>query len=171
MKHLFQSALLIIILTACNTDSLFNFNIQNKTNIVIPSAIGVNTPFSIATPDITTSSNSEFQNNNTSADKVKDITLSNLSLTIKSPQGKSFSFLKTITIYISAQGLSEKKLAYKENISETGYLVVLTSTNEKLDEYIKKDKYSIRTEVTTDETLVQDVQVEAAMVFKVTAGL
>jgi len=73
-------------------------------------------PFEIPTPDITTNSEQELNNNNTKANLVKDVSLEELKLTIVSPSGKTFSFLKSVHIYISTNDDDEVELAYKDNI-------------------------------------------------------
>ena len=161
-----------IIISCDEVDKLLTFNIKNEMEFVIPATVGVNTPFPIPTPDIETNSQQEFENNNTKKDLVKDVKLTSLSLEITSPSGKTFSFLKSINLYIKADGLAEKKLAYLESIpANVGSKIDLITTKEKLDEYIKKDAYDIRTEVVTDEAFVSDISVKAKMNFKVTADV
>jgi hypothetical protein len=57
-----------------------------------------------------TNSESKFEINKTSIDRIESIEVSALKLTVKSPAGEDFSFLKSIEIYIDGDKLSEKKL-------------------------------------------------------------
>ncbi len=100
---------------------------------------------------------------------MKDVKLKSLKLSITNPDGKTFTFLKSIHLYISTTDSDEIELAYQDNINETSNMLNLISTNAKLDKYIKADKYKIRTQVTLKETLTKDVTVKAAMKFGVTA--
>lgn len=173
MRKLINVFIILISFTGCNeVDKLLTFNIKNETEITIPAAANINTPLNIPTPDIKTNSEDQFKNNNTKKDLVKDVKLTSMSLLITEPEGKTFSFLKSIIIYISADGVTEKKIAYKENIhSNIGNTLELTSTNEKLDEYIKKEFFNIRTVVTTDEAMISEVRINAKMNFRVTADM
>jgi hypothetical protein len=165
--------LVLAITFACSEiDKILTFNIENEANFSIPSTIGINSPFIIQTPDIQTNSTQEFANNNTKKDLVNDVKLSALNLKITSPTNTNFSFLKSINIYISAEGVAEKRVAYLTDIPDNvGSSIDLIPTNEKLDEIIKQDKYSIRTEVVTDKTFFQDIEIHAKMNFKVTADV
>ncbi len=141
-------------------------------NFTIPSAIGINTPTLIPTPDVTTNATQNFRNNNTDVNKVKDIRLQSLTLTITSPASATFSPVRSIRIYISAPGVEEKLLAYKENIpTDIGSILNLDVTGEKMDNYVKRDTYSLRTEVITRQAVFQDTSVKAQMEFSVTADL
>jgi hypothetical protein len=176
MKKISLSILSLIVLMAgyaCSEiDKILTFNIQNEANFSVPSTIGINTPFVVQTPDIQTNSTQEFANNNTKKDLVKDVRLSSLNLKITSPTNMNFGFLKSINLYISAEGVSEKKIAYLTDIPENvGSSIDLIPTDEKLDDIIKQDKYSIRTEVVTDKTFFQDIEIKAKMNFKVTADV
>ncbi|MDX6181802.1 hypothetical protein SGQ44_05320 [Flavobacterium sp. Fl-77] len=159
-----------VFLNSCNTvDDLLSFNISNDTTIEIKSTSPINLPTEIVTPDVTTNSSAEFENNKTRASLVKDVKLKTLKLSITDPEGKSFSFLKEIHLYISTNANDEIELAYQTNISSTSNTIDLICTSERLDQYIKADKYTIRTKVTLKETLTQNVKVKANMNFRVTA--
>jgi hypothetical protein len=156
--------------TSCDAiDNLLSFTISNETSIQIKSTSPINLPTEIITPDVTTNSSAEFKNNKTEAGLVKDVKLKSLNLTITSPDGKNFTFLKSIHLYISTTDSDEIELAYQDNINETTNMIELISTNAKLDKYIKADQYKIRTQVTLKETLTKDVTVKANMKFGVTA--
>ena len=106
---------------------------------------------------------------NTKAELVRDVKLEQLKLTITQPSGKSFSFLKSIRIFISTDQEGEMELASLDNISTTSGTLDLVPTTEKLDPFIKAASYGLRTEIITDETLTQDVDVLVNLRFKVTA--
>ena len=61
------------------------------------------------------------------------------------------------------------ELASLDNISTTSGVLDLIPTTEKLDPFIKAPSYGLRTEIVTDETLTQDVDVLVNLRFKVTA--
>lgn len=164
------TALIFLLTISCNeVDKLLTFNISDDVTFKINSGLPFDTPFEVATPDITTNSSSEFQNNNTRSDLVKNVKLDQLKLSITNPTDKTFSFLKSVHMYISTDGTDEIELAYQDNISTTANTINLTCTTQKLDKYIKASSYKIRTSVTTRETLTKEITIKADMNFKVTA--
>jgi hypothetical protein len=169
-KAVIVLAILALFIVSCNeVDKLLTFNISNQTTFKINSGLPFNSPFEVATPDVTTNSTSEFKNNNTNVDLVKDVKLQELKLNITNPADKTFSFLKSVHLYISTTADDEIELAYQEDINATTNTLDLTCTTQKLDKYIKASSYKIRTKVVTKETLTQETTIKADMKFRVTA--
>ena len=162
----------LTVLGACEKiKDLLNFSIANESSFTVSSTTPINSPYTINTPDVTTNSSQEFENNNTNAKLVKEVKLKSLTLTITNPSQQNFNFLKTIRIYISSTNSNEIELASLESVPAGVSSIVLTPTNSRLDEYIKADKYSLRTEVVTDEVLTHDVSIRCNSVFSVAANL
>lgn len=161
----------LFLLLACQKDKLLRFEMEYESEFTIPQTGPVGALGPLNTPDIETSSEQKFENHNTRADLVKDVKLSDLDLTITNPEDETFSFLEKIVIYIKADNLPEKELGRRENIpDDAGSRLSLHTTGEKLDPYIKKETFSIKIEATIDETIPQDTDVVALMVFDVTAN-
>lgn len=172
MKLKIFTALAILVLTifSCSqVDDLLTFNITNETSFDIKTGSLINAPIEVATPDVTTNSSADFENNNTNSNLVKDVKLQELILSITSPTDKNFSFLKSIHLYISTNADDEIELAYQDDINSASNTINLICTTEKLDKYIKSSSYQIRTKVITKETLTKDITVKSNMKFKVTA--
>lgn len=169
-KLIALTVFLSLFLTSCDAvDDLLTFTISNDASIKIKSTSPINLPSEIITPEVTTNSSSEFENNKTKASLVKDVKIRSLKLSISDPSDKTFTFLKSIHLYISTTDSNEIELAYQDNINSTSNSIDLVCTDQKLDEYIKANSYKIRTKVTLKETLTKDVTVKADMKFKVTA--
>jgi hypothetical protein len=153
-------------------DNLLTFRIRNEASFQVPSAIGINTPYTVPVPDVQTNASQTFESNNADINKVKNIKLETLNLTITSPANATFRPVKSITIYITSEGLPEKRIAYKNDIPmNIGNKLILETTLENLDAYVKKDRYSLRTETTLREAIFQDIRITADMSFLVTANL
>lgn len=150
-------------------DDLLTFTIDDETSFTIDSAFPIGALFEVATPEITTNSSKEFENNNTKANLVKDVKLTALKLTITDPTGKTFSFLKSIHLYISTDANDEIELAYLDEINSTSNTINLTCTSQKLDKYIKASSYKIKAKAVIKESLTQDITVKSDMKFKITA--
>lgn len=155
---------------SCKEGKLFTFYITDQTNITIENTL-LNLPFNIPTPDITTNSESEFEQNDTKIDLVKEIVIKELNLTITAPTDETFSFLKSIHLYISTNDTDEIELAWKDDIENDAQSIQLNLTEDILDRYVKSSKYIIRTEAVTKETLFNDVDIQVDMQFRVTANI
>ena len=126
----------MLIVTGCNdVEDLLTFHFSDRTQIRIESASPLNLPIEIITPAITSNSQQQFENNNTKAELVRDVKLEQLNLTLTSPSGKSFSFLKSIRIFISTNESNEIELASLDNISSPTGTLELIPTSQKLDVY------------------------------------
>lgn len=154
-------------------DTITSFKINSDATFTVPSTISISSPLIIPTPDIPTNSTQVFENNNTKASLVKEVYLEGLKLTIQSPSDQTFRFLKSIKLYINAEGLdSEVELARLTDIdNNVGNSIDLVTSKADLKEFIKKDKFSLRTEVLTDEAVLTDITIKANMTFNVKAGL
>ena len=168
-KFLYSCMCALLLVSCKEVDDLLTFNISDRTTITIENSIGVGLPLDIPTPDVSSDSQQQYENNNTHADLVKDVKLQELNLTITEPSGKNFSFLKSIRIFISTTQDNEIELASLDDISSSASVIALIPTQDKLDVYARASSYNLRTEVTTDETLTQSVDVQVDLKFRVTA--
>lgn len=162
--------LAIICMQCKQVDDLLTFTIANQVAMTVPSNSPLNLPLELATPEVATNSSQTFANNNTEASLVKDVKLQELKLTITSPAGKTFSFLKSIQVYISTTSNNEILLASLDNIPSTASTISLTPTQQKLDVYAKASSYKLRTAIVTRETVTQSVDMNADLKFRVTAA-
>lgn len=153
-------------------DKLTQFNMEYNSTATIPSSTGMNLPFNVLTPDVETNSTSTFKANNTRKDLIEEVILKKLDLTVTSPSGRTFSFLKAINIYINADGLSEAKIAYKDSVPQNaGNKLILNTTNTNLKEYLTKTEYSLRVNAVTDEIISPDYEINIHSVFFVDAKI
>lgn len=171
MKYFIITMLMLISgLSACKKKGV-SFTIKNNATFRVESSSPINLPFEIGTPDVTTNSSQEFTNNKTAPNLVKEVTLQDLTLSITSPSGKTFSFLKSAEIYISTNTSNEIKLASADNINSTSSTFSLSPASANLIEYIKSDKYKLRCRVVTKETVTQAIDLKCDSRFKVTASV
>ena len=163
--------ILFSVVSCKKIEDLLTFKVNVENNFTVPASGPLSVPFDILTPQVTTNSNQQFQNNNSDVNKVKDIKLTKVDLQIVSPVGKTFSFLQSVHIYISTNASDEIELAYLDNISSTATAISLTPTTATLDKYVKAASYSLRTKVVTKQALTQDVEIKNLCQFQVTANL
>src|SRR5690606_2400405 len=143
------AALLAISFTACDkVDKLLTFYVEDEQTIEIPSQFSNGFPLGALIPlspvAVSTNSESEFANNDTRTDLVKDVSLNKLMLTLTDPND-NFDFLKDIDLYISNDANEELRIAYFTDIPLGRNQIELVSTNAKLDKYIKAPSYKIIT--------------------------
>lgn len=170
-KQILVLGIILSIFGCKRIDKLTQFDMEFNETVVIPSSTGINLPFNILTPDVETNSESTFEVNDTRKDLIEEIILTSLDLTITSPSNADFSFLKSINVYISAEGLNEVKIAWKDNIPSDVKALNLDVTGVDLKEYIKADKFSLRLNTETDELLASDHHIDVHSVFFVDAKI
>ena len=172
-RHSLILIVLIVGFLGCEViDELTKFNINFEQSITIPPNTIINTPIDIITPDIETNSESTFGSNNTSKELIEDVRLKTLDLTITSPSNSDFTFLKSIDIYISADGLPEIKVAFKDDVPDTvGSILSLDVVNDDLKEYIKKDKFKVRLNTVFDKSINTEHKINFEAVFFVDAKI
>lgn len=164
-------AVVMLLVSSCDeVDKLLTFTINHDVTFQVESSSPLNLPIEIVTPDVATNSSQTFENNNTRANLVKDVKLQEIKLTVTNPAGKTFSFLKSIKLYISTDQNNEIELASQDNIPTTATTITLVPTQQKLDAYIKASSYKLRTTVITRETLTQTIDIRSDLKFKVTAA-
>lgn len=173
IKKTIAITVLLLTFTACDKlDELTKFNIDYTTNITIQSTSILDAPFDIVTPETTTNSQQEFENNNTNADLVESVKLTKLTLNLQTPESGDFDFLNDIAIYINADGLEERLIASSTSIPEDGARTLdLDVVDTELKEYIQGETYTLRTETTTDQTIESDHDIEIYTRFRVDAKI
>jgi hypothetical protein len=91
---------------------------------------------------------------------------------ITAPEGGTFDFLKSIKIYIKAEDLDEKLIAWKTDMADDGSTTItLDTADDNLKDYILKDSFQLRTETITDQVLTNDTDIEIDAVFWVDARI
>jgi len=174
MKTTISLALFVFLgFASCKkVDEFTQFNLPYNETIVIPASSGINLPFNLFTPDIETNSESTFAVNDTRKDLIEEIVLKELNLTITEPANGNFQFLKSVDVFLNADGLSELKVAWADSISDTiGKELSLKSTTVDLKEYIKKDKFTLRLNTVTKAFLANDHSIDLTALFFVDAEL
>lgn len=148
------------------------FDMEYNQTFVVESSAGVDLPFDILMPETETNSEGTFAVNDTRKDLIEEILLNYFTLEVTSPIGEDFSFLKSMSIYISAEGLSEVRVAWVDEVPEpAGNFLDLNITTNDLKEYIKKDEFNLRVRTVTDEFIASDHEIHAASSFHVDAEI
>jgi hypothetical protein len=151
-------------------DAFTHFNFETDYVVKVPASPITAVPLETITPDVATHSDILFSANKTRADLVEAVKLTGLVLSVKTPEGGDLNFLKSVDIYVRAEGLPEVRIAYKDNVpDDVGATLALDVTGVDLTEYFKKDKYQLKIDVTSDQAVSQDYGVNAHATFFVNA--
>lgn len=149
-KTLFLAPLLfLLVFVGCKkVDQILTFTVDVTQSVDIPGyfpgASVLLTPVSV-----TTNSADSFRNNKTTRDKVKDVYLDQMKLTISSPKDSTFNFLKKLEVFINTPNVNNKiLLARIDNVPRNVNSITLIPTTAKLDEYLKAEKYELTVNAT-----------------------
>lgn len=128
---------------------------------------------SIKTPDIENTIPDEFKKNNADINKLKSISIEAVILTVKTPVGQTFAFMKSLKIYLGSNGKGEKLIATKDNIDllPPSSTLSLDAQSADIVEYIKSPTYFLRIETKLKETYNEDIELGSEIKFKAVANV
>ena len=153
-------------------DKLTQFSITDKSEITISAGAATMLPFDVNTPPVNSVAEKEMTMNNSRIDMIESVQLEELKMVIATPAGRTFDFLRDIEIYISADGLAEKKIAFSNAIADDVTNTIRLSTEKvELEEFLKKGTYKIRTRLTTDKILNEDIKVNITSKYRIDAKI
>lgn len=166
-KYLFSLLMIVPFLSGCESLSkLTQFDLPFTQSITVPvtPAIALGIPITLNTPEIKTNIDSVLNSYSLETDFVEKITLKEMKLTVSSPAGEDLSFLKDVTIYLTASGTEDVKVASATDVSTTTPLL-LTVENVNLKSYLLKDKFALKIVVSGDEVTTVEHKVNIDMIF------
>jgi hypothetical protein len=153
-------------------DELRTFDIPYSVEFTIPSSTILNLPINLPTASTTTNSEQRFQDEGIESAWIESIKLSSLKITITAPAGEDFSFLENISMYMNTDGQPEVLIADKVAVPENaGNSIQLEVKGADLYPYISQNDFTLKTSITTDETVTQDVDFRTDMVIEVKATI
>lgn len=160
-----------MVLPGCKAaKKLDSFALQYNYEIVIPSTVGVNLPFNVSTTPLPTNSFAEFERNNTNASFVEQIVLRRLRLKLISPTASNLAFLRSVRVYLAADGLPETLMAWREDIPDnTGNELELQPTNANMMAYLIKEKITFRVNIVPDRLIASEHRLGVETMFLVEA--
>lgn len=171
-KRFIEIISILLILSGCKQiDKLTQFEIEYDRNFTIPANTSIDLPFDIPLPDIETNSEESFAVNDTRKDRIEEVRLTSLNFKIESPSDADFSFINSVNVFISAEGLPEILVAWQDSIPENTDSLELETSDADLKEYIKKDTFDLRFNTIIDELLTSDHVINMHSVFFVDAKI
>jgi hypothetical protein len=162
--------ILFILPSGCKkARELTYFNVNQSTEFTIPQATNLPLPGNIATAPVQTSSEFDFSNDKKSTRYVDEVVTQSLRMSVIAPENQNFNFLNKIKIYISAPGLTETLVGYKDVVPENVSSFDLDMTHARVDQYLRTETYTLRVEAVTDEITTREIKIKTDMVFRVRA--
>ena len=155
-------------------EDLLTFQVNDSSSFVVPASGILNTTvLSLPGATVNSSSSGTYSANNTSADRVQDVTLDRLALTVTDPAGQTFDFLKSVKIYIATDnsGTNKTLLASLSPVPTGQTTINLTPSGAKLDLYLRSNSYTLYTDVELAQAVRQNTTVRADSRFNVKAKL
>lgn len=150
----------LIALSACDSlDKFTQFDMSFTQKVSIEPSFAINTPFIVPTPPVTTNSSATFSSNNTNENLVDEIKLKEVKLTVEKPLNEDFSILRSIEVYISADGETDTKIAWLNNVPANENTISLNISDADLKNFIFKDQFSMKVKTVTDEAFTQQYEV------------
>ncbi len=94
-------------------------------------------------------------------------------MTITNPEDGDFSFLNQIEIFITADGLPKEKVAFKYDIpNDIGKVLEMDLVPDlNLEQYIKKDEFTLDITIKTDKILLHDTDIRIDATFGIDAKI
>ncbi|MBK9285456.1 MAG: hypothetical protein IPM51_14225 [Sphingobacteriaceae bacterium] len=151
-------------------DEITEFDINYSSSVSVPSnTISLNTPVNFTTPEIPTASAGHLATNKTTQSLVESIKLTLFNVSVGTD---NLDFLKSLTIYIKASGMSETLVASKNNIPSGITSIALDLNDVNIKEYIFQPGIQFRVALEIDastlngQTLILDqtVHVKATII-------
>ncbi len=174
MKYFFLIwASLCLFLSSCDkVDELTNFTVDFEQEGILPASTVVNVPVDIVTPPIETNHEQTYSDYNTAVDLIESVKLNKIHLTIKSPEGGNFDFLKSAEIYLKSDGLETIKIASVSDVPDgLTELELDVDSDADLKPYYESGEITTELKAETDKVITEDHTIQCLIQIKIDAKI
>ena len=164
MKNLWLSAVVAsAALVSCGTvQSIVQNTFPYTTNVLV--STGVPADKEVTSTSTASNVQSWFGGNNNA--QIKDVRISDAKLSVGSPADGDLGALKSIKVYISSNGTSEKLVASRNDISSSSKSVSLDLNSDGyLDEIVKSSGVTVKTVYELRKPTKTDMNLRVALNF------
>ncbi|SDM30749.1 hypothetical protein [Chryseobacterium taihuense] len=165
MKKVFLIAIVSsVFLTSCGAvQSIVQNTFPYTTNVLISTGVPANKEVS----STSTASNVQTWVGGDNNAQIKDVRISEAKISVVSPTRGNLSALKSVKVYISSTGTSERLVASRNDISTNSSSLNLDLNNETgfLDSIVKSSGLSVRTVYELKNQTSSDMNVKVALNF------
>lgn len=151
-------------LVSCGTvQSIVQNTFPYTANVLVSTGVPVGKE--VSSTATATNIQSWFGGNNNA--QIKDVRVSDAKLSVVSPIGGDLSALKSVKVYISSNGSSEKLVASRSDISSSTSSINLDLSNDSgfLDEVVKSSGVTVRTVYELKNQTTTDMNLKVALNF------
>jgi hypothetical protein len=128
-----------------NEATTFNIDYSSQVDVPTSGTVAATVPIEIYSPEVPTTSQAKMASEQTTQDLIEDIRLTKFTLTALNG---NLDFLKSITVFIKAPGLSDVQVASKSNIPAGATSIALDLTNNDIKQHIFKEKIQFKIQAT-----------------------
>lgn len=135
----------------------------------LPQATQINVPGEYEIKKLYIDVAGQFNTMNQSPDQIIETKVSKLEVGLYSahyPKTETIDFLKSVTVYMKADGLPEIEVGSANSIADGLYVTNLAFTGQDVREYLKKPTLQLRAKATTDKALAKDFYLEVNIGFR-----
>ena len=151
-------------------DLLTEFRMTRDTSFLIPSVDSGDNLDSFFTPSYSFMATREFSENNTAVNRVEDVDLENLILTIEDPDTADFNFLSSVEVYIHDEAVDLELIGSKRKIANDSVgKLSLKASGINLAPYFKQKDFQLIFSLSTDQPTNSRYKIEAFFDFIVEA--
>lgn len=158
-------------LTSCKEKAIYkNFETQYTFSAVVPANSLISSPLFPISVQEENNAEGQYAIHDTRKDLVEEVYISSFLLEVAAPNGDDLSFLNSANFYIDADQEPELRIAYKDPVpSNVGRDLLFDHEAHNLAPYIRKDPFTVRTSVVTDENRTHDIELKGTIKFQVKA--
>ena len=165
MKNIFSMAVVAsAALVSCGTvQSIVQNTFPYTANVLV--STGVPAGKEVSSTSTATNIQSWFGGNNNA--QIKDVRVSDAKLSVVTPVGGDLSAIKSVKVYISSNGSSEKLVASRSDISSSTSSINLDLSNDSgfLDDVVKSSGVTVRTVYELKNQTSTDMNLKVALNF------
>lgn len=164
MKNIFSAAIIAsAALVSCGTvQSVIQNTFPYTANVLVSTGVPANKE--VSSTATATNVQTWFGGNNNA--QIKDVRIADAKISVVSPTGGNLSALKSVKVYISSTGTSERLVASRLDISTNSSSLNLDLNNAGfLDEVVKSTGVTVRTVYELKNQTTSDMNLKVALNF------
>ena len=148
-----------------NEATVFNIDYTSEVNVPTSGTVAATVPVELYSPEIPTTSQNKFAAEKTTQDLIEEIKMTKFNITALNG---NLDFLKSITIFIKAPGLTDVQVATKSNIPAGVNTVAADLSNADIKQHIFKDKIQFRIQATimSGQSTDQKIKIDQTVTVK-----
>jgi len=167
-KYLFALLIVVPLLVGCDSLSkLTMFELPFDQSVTFPAMPALNTPIPLEITGIKTNIDSVLTSLKLKSDMIQAVKLKKMDFTLSSPADGDLSFLKSVEIFITGEGLDDVKIASTGDVTTNTKNVSLALEDVDLKDFILKDKFGLKIITTTDKATSKEQKINISFKFLV----